>query len=249
MKTSTLRTLLALGMTAGAADTALAHANFIPKDNLDFYNGRDYQEGSTAYLSLNLSHGCSNADGSKSFPTRHAVAIMPNDKDLAGIAFTEDSSGGRYGANGLMSVHPEASANWKIIRNPKTSVGEYYSHGVKNEDVNAIQWLAGHIPADFYSGVNFSAQLPYLEGCVSKLKVNIPTVQYCSAGHVKAWFKEATPSMPAHVVSTGYAPSINVIRGADNPLGPECNGEGQEVEVYPSAEHIEKGLLPWKNPQ
>ena len=249
MKKSALKILLTLGMTAGTIDTALAHANFVPKDNLDFYNGRDYQEGSTAYLSLNLSHGCSNADGSKSFPTRHAVAIMPNDKDLEGIAFTKSHSGDRYGANGLMSVRPEASANWKIIKNPKAPVGEYYSHGLKNEDVGAIQWIAGHVPPDFYSSVNFRAQVPYLEGCVSKLKVHIPTVQYCSAGHVKAWFKEATPSMPEHVVSTGYAPYINVIRAEGNALAPECGEEGLEKEVYPSVEHIEKGLLPWRNPQ
>jgi len=53
--------------------------------------------------------------------------------------------------------------------------------------------------------------------------------------------------MPAHVVSTGYAPYINVVRAENNPLGQECGGEGSEEEVYPSVEHIEKGLLPWRN--
>ena len=243
MKTTQLKFIFTAAISVLIADTAIAHANFVPKDNLDFYSGRDYKEGSTAYLSLNLSHGCSNSDGTKTYATRHAVAIMPNDSSLEGIGFTKDHSGNHYNANGLMSVKPEASANWKRIKNPKVTVAEYYSHGARTEDVGAIQWKGGNVPADFYSSVNFRASLPLLESCVSKLKVYIPTVQYCTGGHVKAWLKEATPSMPANVVSTGYAPYINVIRADNNPLGAECDGVGTEEEVYPSTEHIEKGLL------
>ena len=247
MKTGILKLSLSIALSAAMVGTAHSHANFVPKDNLDFYNGRDYKEGSTAYLSLNLSHGCSNADNSKSYATRHAVAIMPNDNSLEGIAFSKDSSGNRYSANGLMSIKPEASTSWKRIKNPKAIVGEYFSHGLKTEDVIAIQWLNGRIPADFYSSVNFRAQLPYLEECVSKIKVHIPVIQYCSAGHVKAWIKEPTPSMPIDVISTGYAPYINIIRSEDNPIAPECEGSGSEEEVYPSIKQIEDGLLHRKN--
>ena len=245
MKTPILKTFLASALSIGMADAALAHANFVPKDNLDFYNGRDYQEGRTADLSINLSHGCSNADRTKSFPTQHAVAIMPNDISLDGIAFTKNHSGDHYGASGVMSVKPEANANWKRIKVNKGPVAEYYSHGLRSEDATAIQWLSGNIPADFYANINFRATLPYLESCVSKIKVHIPTIQYCSAGYVKAWIKEPTPSMPEDVISTGYAPYFNIIRAENNPLAPEC-GEGTAEEIYPSTEHIEKGLLKWK---
>ena len=242
MKALVLKTALVTALTVGMAESALAHANFIPQDNLDLYSGRDYKEGSSAFLSLNLSHGCSNAEG-ETFATKHAVAIMPNDQSLAGIAFTKDRQGNHYSANGVMSVRPEADANWKRIKAPKTAVGEYYSHGLKTEDTAAIQWKWGNIPADFYASVNFRVSLPYLESCISKIKVQIPTVQYCTSGHVKAWIKEATPSMSADVISTGYAPYINIVRADDNPLGEECGGVGVEEEVYPSTEQIENNLI------
>ena len=242
MKAIILKTTLVTALTVGMAESALAHANFIPKDNLDMYSGRDYKEGSSAFLSLNLSHGCSNADG-ETFATKHAVAIMPNDQSLAGIAFTKDRMGNRYGANGVMSVRPEADANWKRIEAPKATVGEYYSHGLKTEDIAAIQWKRGNIPANFYASVNFRVALPYLESCVSKIKVQIPTVQYCTSGYIKAWIKEPTPSMPTDVISTGYAPYFNIVRADNNPLGDECGGVGTEEEVYPSTDQIENNLI------
>lgn len=227
------------------ANIASAHANFVPKDNIDSYSGREYQEGSSAYLSLSIAHGCNSMDGSKSYKTKHVVAIFPNDVNMQGIAYTKDRSGNHYGANGIMSIRPQTDSNWRFISNPKATVNEYYSHGVKTEDVSAIQWIGGDIPSDFFAGLTLRAQFPYLEECVSKLRVYIPTIQYCAAGHIKGWLRSPTHSMPEHLISPGYAPYIDVIRAENNPIDPTCT-KAIEEEAYPSDERIEKSLLRWR---
>ena len=71
----------------------------------------------------------------------------------------------------------------------------------------------------------------------------VPTIQYCEKGHVLAWFKEPTPSMPIEPVSPGYAPYFDVVRNEDkNPLPSHCSA-GETVVVYPDEEDLEAYLL------
>ncbi len=222
----------------------LAHASVLAKDVNDQYDGRNYREGSSAMLNLHLAHGCSDANTGETFATRHAVTILPNNQDLSGIAYTENHDGERFHGNALMGVKAAVDNNWKKIKQLKGSVPEFENHGAKNSDVRAIHWLGGRVPNDMYANLQFKANLPMLDGCVSQLRVYLPTIQYCEKGRVKAWFREATPSMPAEVISPGYAPSLTIVRDEDrNPLPNHCAGVGVSEEVYPSPEDLEKHLL------
>jgi len=225
-----------------------AHAGFARKDNLDEYSGRDYEEGTTGYFKLVVPHGCSNEDGSRTFETRHVVMAMPNGVDLSGIAYTEDRDGEAYGANAVMGVKPAADGDWRKIKNPKSAVPGYYSHGLKTEDVRSLRWIGGNIPNDFYKALEFRAKLPLLDACITELKVYFPTVQYCKSKTIKAWIREPVAGLPESVVSTGYAPSITVRRNlTSNPLPEACSDEGEMAEAYPDAEDIEAALLrPWQ---
>ncbi len=222
----------------------LAHASFVPKDNFDSYSARDYEEGKTAYLKMNIPHGCSSADGSRSFATRNVVMTMPNGVDLSGLAYTQSRDGEIYNANAVMGVKPAADGDWRKIKNPKGLVGDYYSHGLRSEDVRSLQWLRGKIPTDFYKVLEFRAGLPILDACISRLNIYFPTVQYCDRHTVKAWMRTPVGNLPADVVSTGYAPKITVVRNeAKNPLPAECPPEGETAEAYPSEADIEASLL------
>lgn len=220
-----------------ASGDLMAHANFIPKDNLDVYTGRSYQEGTAAYVQLNLAHGCGD------YATRDVVATMPTSVDLSGIAYTTDQEGNRYGGNALMGIKPSVDGDWRKIDVSTGEVSSYYNHGVKHEDVWYISWRRGKVPNSMYENLEFKADLPKLEGCVAKLRVYIPIVQYCEKGYVEAWVREPTPSLPEAVISPGYAPYIEVLRDLEaNPLAADCNG-GVDAEAYPSTDDIEAGLL------
>ena len=225
-----------------------AHAGFASKDNLDEYSGRDYEEGKTGYFKLVVPHGCSNADGSRSYPTRHVVMALPNGVDLSGIAYTKDKNGEVFGGNAVMGVKPAADGDWRKIKNPKAGVPSYYSHGLRSEDVRSLQWVGGKIPNDFYKSLEFRAKLPLLDACVTELNVYFPTVQYCKSNTFKAWIREPVAGLPEDVISTGYAPNITVRRNLVlNPLPEDCGEEGEVAEAYPDAEDVEAALLkPWR---
>ncbi|RLT89280.1 MULTISPECIES: DUF1775 domain-containing protein [unclassified Ketobacter] len=232
--------LLLIPCAMGTASNLFAHANTKPKDNLDTYSGRSYQENSSAYVDLVLSHGC---DGEA---TVHAAVLLPNANDLSGN--TSSGPDGNYAGNALMGAKAQLNANWKHIAYGKGSVPTYYLRGEQQEDVRAIHWQRGYVPDDVIELLTFRADTPKLEGCVSKLKVNIPTVQYCTHGKVKAWIKQPTAVFGEEVISAGFSPSIDVVRDTvNNPLPEEC-GAGIEVEAYPTNEEIDQYLSRQRKP-
>lgn len=208
------------------SSNALSHANIQPKDNQDLYSERSYKEGSTAYFNLVLSHGC---DGEA---TTDVTMLIPNATDLTG--YTSSGPAGEYSGNALMSVKANVNANWKQIKYRKGEVPSYYSHGAKQEDVRAIVWRKGYVPDDMIETLSIRAATPKLEGCVSRLRVRLPAVQYCGRSKAKAWIKEPTARFSEDQISAGYAPYIDVIRDQDvNPLPADCE-QNMEVEAYPS---------------
>ncbi len=227
---------------------AFAHGNVIAKDNEDEYTGRDYKEGSdSVFMEMAFPHGCHKVDqnGEHSYEdTKHIVAILPNTVDLTGIAYTEDWAGNRFGGNAMMEIKPLYDNNWKKIKIEKETVTPFFHHAEQDEDVTSIKWLKGNVPNEFVAKLTFRATLPKLDGCVEKLKINVPTVQYCKGGAVAAWIKEPTPSLPVDVISPGYTAFYNVLRDHEtNPLPATCGDVGEVVEVYPSVDDIENGLL------
>ncbi len=216
------------------SSNAVAHANVKPKDVTDNYSGRQYKENSSAYIDLVLSHGC---DGEA---TVHAAVLIPNSNDLSGL--TSSGTGGSHAGNALMGVKARTNGNWKKIRYKKGQVPTFYNHGEKQEDARAIHWKHGYVPDNMFETLTFRANTPRLEGCVAKLIVNLPTVQYCTKRKVKAWIKELTSTFSEQVISAGYSPYIEVVRDLENnPLAEECSN-GEAVEVYPSSDEIDRYL-------
>lgn len=233
-----------LSGTLAIPGLCLAHASFVPKDNFDSFSARDYEEGTTAYLKMNIPHGCSSSDGSRTFSTRNVVMTMPNGVDLSGLAYTQGRDGQTYNANAVMGVKPAVDGDWRKINNPTAPVADYYSHGLRSDDVRSLQWLRGKIPADFYKVLEFRAGLPILNACISRLDIYFPTVQYCDQRTMKAWMRTPVGNLPADAVSTGYAPKITVVRNEEkNPLPAECPPGGEAAEAYPSESDIEASLL------
>lgn len=229
-----------LGCLAMAA-TAFGHANFKPKDVDPLYANRTYKEGTTAYVSLVASHGCRDEEG-VAHATRDVYAVFPNAVDLSGVGYSQ-GSGSRYAGNALMAIKPEQDSRFRRIERVRGPVPEFYSHGPKSQDVRALHWRRGYLPDDVYAELKFRAALPRLEGCVDRLRVYIPAVQYCTGGLVNAWIREATDAFGTEMISAGYAPYIDVLRDYDNnPLPEACDG-GEQAEAYPSSADIDRYLV------
>ncbi len=243
------------------------HANIVPKDTLDAYNGRDYQEGSSATLSISLGHGCTMSG--ESYSTRYVTAVFPNgtNPNLSGITYT-NNGGTNYNGNALFGIKPEVDHNWKEIQPIVGDVPTYYNHGEKTTDVRAIHWRWGYIPDNFMGNAKVRVNFPKFDPstCYNKIKVDIPVVQYCAddpkhesdlawkrdrikkkdLDRIYAWIKEPTSNFSADtVVAPGYVASVTIVRNlATNPLPGSCGGAGQALELYPTAADIDSYLLP-----
>lgn len=234
--------LLACGGMIGASCAAFGHANVVPQNNKDEFTGRTFEEGSTAYIQLNLAHACKVGPGGVDRRnTNHFAVVIPNNIDLTGIAATFDRAGAQYAGNALMTVKVSVDSDWKKIRRQRGPVSTYYSHGANSEDTRGVQWQHGDVPDDMYDNVEIRASLPKLLGCAKKLRVYLPSVQYCANDTMQAWIKNPTDEFPDEVISH-YAPYFDILRNeANNPLPAECGG-GDSHDVYPTAEDIDKYL-------
>ncbi len=245
---------------------AFPHANIRPKDTLDAYSGRNYQEGSSAVLSISIGHGCTHSG--ESYSTRMVTALFPNglDPDLGGIAYTTDGTT-NYEGNAMFGIKPVVDYDWKEIVPITGNVPTYYNHGVKTADVRAVHWRWGYIPDNFVGYADVSVSFPKFQPstCYNKIQVDIPVVQYCSADskhqndhvwkrdrlkgdklhRIYAWIKEPTSMFPADTVaSPGYVASLTIVRNlTTNPLPASC-AAGQTLELYPSAADIDMYLPP-----
>ncbi|RKZ71051.1 MAG: hypothetical protein DRR19_32880 [Candidatus Parabeggiatoa sp. nov. 1] len=221
-----------------------AHTSYQPKDVNDSYDGRTYLAGKTAYLSLTVPHGCK-GENDERYTTHHVGVVLPTMVSLpAEQAYTKDREGNLYGANAMMTIKVAIDNNWKVVRSLRGEVGEYYSHGAKTDDVKAIHWLKGELPDDMYAELKFRATLPTLTGCVTKMRVYTPAIQYCAGEHYMVWYPKATPKFPEETISEGYAPYFDVIRDLEaNPLDQAC-GEGEALEISPPVDMVDWYLSP-----
>lgn len=233
--------MILTGIT-GISLSAFGHANVVPKDNNDDYANRQYEEATTAYLKLNIAHACKvGPDGAERRNTRHFAVVFPNNIDLTDIAATYDNHGNQYSGNALMTIKPSVDSDWKKIKIQRSDVPTYYSHGANSNDVRGIQWQHGDVPDSMYDNLEIRASLPKLQGCVNKLQVYLPSVQYCANDTMQAWIKYPTDGFPENVISH-YAPYFDILRNeTTNPLPAECV-EGVTKVIYPEAEDIDKYL-------
>jgi len=95
--------LSAICVLAASSSVAMAHINIAQEDAVVVGDGsREYKEGGSAFLDVNISHDCTNAEG-KHFPTTGVALLLPNGQSVPGT-YTADHSGNMYGANAVMGV-------------------------------------------------------------------------------------------------------------------------------------------------
>ncbi len=73
-----LLNISAICVLAASSSVAMAHLN-IARENVFAVgeNSREYVEGSSAFLNVNISHDCKNADG-EHFATTGITMVLPN---------------------------------------------------------------------------------------------------------------------------------------------------------------------------
>jgi uncharacterized protein YcnI len=228
---------------------AAAHIGIARENVFSLGEGtREYKEGSSASLGIQLPHDCSNADGDH-FPTTDVVVIFPNAENLSADFLTTERDGTIHGANAMMGIKARVSATWKKVNIVKGAVGSYYNHGVKTEGVRAIKWLRGNVDNDHYDNLEIKTSFPKIdsESCVGSLKIKVPSIQYCKRGYAIAWigtegselFPLLDPPNPKVRLTEGFTASFRVVRDLENNPLPEGCGEPTELEVRPSDADID----------
>jgi len=231
---------------AVASSVASAHVNIATENVFSLGDdGREYLEGKSAFISLNLPHSCSNADRSQSFATTDVVLILPNSVALSADFYTRDRSGNTYSANAVMGTKARVSRNWRKVKVVKGAVSPFYSHGEKTTDARAIKWLRGHVDNDHYDNLEIKTKFPKIDpaSCVGELRVEMPAVQYCKNGYVTAWigttgsvrFPQDGPKLR---LEETYEPYFKVVRDvANNPYPANCAVDDQG-NVIPEVQTI-----------
>jgi len=234
--------LSAIAALAVSSSVAMAHLNIAQEDAIAVGDGsREYKEGGSAFLNVNISHDCTNAAG-KHFPTTGVTLLMPNGANIPDT-YTSDRSGNEYGANAVMGIKQRVSSIFKKTMVIKGPVDPFYSHGERTEDVRALKWLKGKVDNDHYDNLEFKTSFPKIdpESCVEKIKIYFPTLQHCKNGYKTAWIntpdsKFGMGNAKTRVTDT-YAAYATIVRTSDLPE--KCNGKGDEpIEVMPSVEDI-----------
>jgi hypothetical protein len=188
--------------------------------------------------------------------TTSAKKSLPN---LNEVLQTYDANQKPVGANALMSIKPTLSSNWGKILLNKGAVPAFYNHGVNTTDVRSIYWMNAKSPYgegaigmsnDYAANLEFVTTLGKLQNCVAKVRVYTPAIDYCADGNAYLWGMNYTPMISETLVtasggklgvSVNYAPYIDIVRGANNPLDSKC-ATGEIVTVYPSANEIDNYL-------
>ncbi|MEE9396778.1 MAG: DUF1775 domain-containing protein [Methylococcales bacterium] len=240
--------------------SVFSHANIQPKDILDDFAGRQYEEGSRAVIGMIVGHGCRNMkhpDRAR-LPTKGLSILFPDPTAYPGIF-----QPGHFG------VKPRLSANWRKTKSVKGSLAQpVESHGsTVSVDARAIYWLKGKLRDDQYDNFEARMGIPKLaEGAFSCAQVYVPTVQYCHKRHALAWIGAETENFPADsddkIVVYGFprdavpegegrafAPSFYVKRtGSNVDCNEVCNSRSPDYdpaqcpEVRPDPKEIDEFL-------
>ncbi|MFW5443493.1 MAG: DUF1775 domain-containing protein [Methylococcaceae bacterium] len=239
-----LKNLSVICVLAATSSVAMAHLNIAKENAMSIGEGsREYKEGSSAFLNVNISHDCTNEEG-KHFATSGIELLLPNGESVMG-GITKSHGGDVYGANAVMGIKQRMNHTFRSVRVKKGAVSPYYSHGEKTEDVRLLSWMKGNVDNDHYDNLEFKTSFPKIDeaSCVAKIKMYFPSVQYCRKGYKIAWI--GTPDSvwgegdAKTRVTDRYAASLSVVRTTELPA--ECV-EGETVEAKPSVDEINKYL-------
>jgi len=230
MKCNKITKPLAFFVLAASSQFTTAHVNIAPDNAFSLGDEpREYLEGRSAYVNVNLPHSCFDAEDN-SYATTDVILILPNGSSLPEDFYTADRSGNTYGANAVMGTKARVSRNWKKVKVVKGAVDEFYSHGAKTEDTRAVKWLKGYVDNDHYDNLEIKTSFPKIdpESCTGTLRVELPAIQYCRKGYVTAWIgTTGSARFPADSaklrLEETYVPYLNVVRDvANNPYPSSC---------------------------
>ena len=236
---------------------AFGHANIAPENAVILGDeARQYKEGSSPRLSMSIGHDCTHENG-QHFNTMGVVAILPNSEALPPSDFyTSTRDGEKHFANAFMSTKARYTTNWRRIDVVKGPVVPFYSHGLKEKDARALKWLnspSGGFNNDLYEDLEFKTKLPKFKehSCYTKLRVEVPVLQYCRGNTLSAWIGTAGSrfiTAPHQRVTTDYTPYFEVVRDMEmNPLPAKC-GDGEEMTIRPSDADIDLFGHQFNNP-
>lgn len=228
---------------AATSFSATAHLNIAAEDVFAVgEEPRDYLEGNSVFIKVNAVEGCSDANDIK-YDTTDVVAILPTSPGALSDNFLMESGDVEYDANAVMFTRGRVSSNWKKVDVVKGPVDSY--HKDRTEGVRAIKWLRGSVNPDQYDNLEFRTRLPNIKSssCVSKLRVEIPTITYCENGFVRAWIgTEGTTSFPADSdklqLEEEYELYFNVVRDVENNPYPETCEKDEEGNALPVEESV-----------
>jgi hypothetical protein len=261
-------------LTMVVSGDALAHATYVQKDDYVTPDGRSYLEGRNSQLDLNLSHGCGVGTGTVITPV-----IFPNgtDNEVYDLKLVRNPTNHR-----TLDVSGEPIPSKEILSNvldkaaltgikPRVDKGDWGQIAIKKDGsvVRAIHWHEGWVPDDFYERNNFVATFAAFkpDSCVTKVRVYIPSIQYCTTktgtfAGLDAWLwkpiagqsgnNEALSKSPTDL---GRAAYIDIDRdlknnkpskkcGSDDDQGETKNGwKGKVIGIYPTEEDIKHYLI------
>lgn len=223
-----------------ASSSAFAHLNIASENFFALgENAREYKEGKSAFIEVNAVEGCSDAEGNR-YDITDVVVVMPNGPGIISDNFYTSRRGETYSANAVMFTKPRVSRNWRKIKVDRGEVNPHYGAD-RIEGTRAIKWLRGSVGSNYYDNLEFRTSLPKIvpESCVSKLRVELPTITYCKRGYVRAWIgTEGTTRFPADSeklqLDETYELYFYVVRDEENNPYPETcltDDDGNRVPV------------------
>ena len=232
--------LITIFLLSVLSNLTMAHLNVAPEDAIAVGDGsREYKEGSSAFVDINISHDCSNEEG-KHFATTGVAVLLPNGMGIQDT-YTSDFSGEKYDANAVMGVKQRVNNTFQKNIVVKGDVQPFYNHGIKTTDVRALKWFKGKVDNDYYENLEFKVKFPKIDpdSCVAKIKMYFPSMQYCKNDYKIGWINTADSKYglgdeKTRITDT-YAAYLNVVRTSDLP---ESCGEGYLIEIQPSVEDI-----------
>ncbi len=201
---------------------------------------REYLEGNTAELAVQLPHDCSDEAGNH-FPTTNVSILFPN-----GVGTLE---AGTFNKNAINSIKARVTANWKKVAILKGPIEPYESRGnIVDEGTRAVHWIKGKVDNDHYDNLEIKASFPTFaaESCASRLEVFIPSIQFCKKGHKIAWIGVEDSAVfqddEKTRVTEDFAAKFTVVRDLEeNPLPEGCEAD-LTLEAMPTTEEIDTYL-------
>jgi len=231
----------------------LAHTTVRPKNTPDDYYQRSEPDGARSVVNdFIIAHGCNGE------PVVATAMVFPNGEQL----IVEDQYGTQIDDevlfnelemqnNLVMGPKPAQDANWKKIDVVTGPTREFYSHGVKTEDVRGFHYMGGKIPNELIGILSWRASFANIkdDSCVKAIDVRIPIANYCrhsakSPARMDVWLGRTTEVFDdPEVVSIGFWPYLTI---TNTSFDEAACGEGVVYKVSPTDEDIDT-FLPIKS--